>query len=125
MLCYHVAAFSDVKCDDPDEEKVQQEEPKGERISLTDLLVSTVRLPGDSVSMFDAGFILNVAVASDVKCDDSEEEVTRLLEGDSKEEELEEGEEGEIYFCFICYPESFKFLVYSAIRNLLFGIVPE
>lgn len=35
-----------------------------------------------------------------MKCDDpEEEEVTKFLEGNNKEEELEEGEEGEIYFC--------------------------
>ncbi|XP_062222327.1 uncharacterized protein LOC133921461 isoform X2 [Phragmites australis] len=34
-------------------------------------------------------------VASDVKCDDPEEEVTKLLDGDNKEEELEEGEEAD------------------------------
>ena len=43
-----------------------------------------------------------------------------FLEGDNKEEELEEGEEGEIYFCTLSVIlKVSKFLVCSVIRNLL------
>jgi hypothetical protein len=61
-----------------------------------------------------------------VKCDDPEEEVAKFLEGDNKEEELEEGEEGEIYFCTLSVILKVSmFLVCSVIRNLLLGIVPK
>ena len=58
-----------------------------------------------------------------MKCDE-EEEIAKFLEGDNKEEELEEGEEGEIYFCTVNLKVS-MFLVCSVIRNLLLGIVPK
>lgn len=52
-----------------------------------------------------------------MKCDDPEgEEVAKFLEGDNKEEELEEGEEGEIYFCTVSVILKVpKFLVCSVI----------
>jgi hypothetical protein len=66
-----------------------------------------------------------------VKCDDPKKEELRFyysifLEGDNKEEELEEGEEGEIYFCTLSVIlKVSKFLACSVICNLLLGIVPK
>lgn len=69
----------------------------------------------------------HLVVVLDVKCDGPEqEEVVQFLEGDNKVEEVEEGEEGEIYFCALSVIlKASKFLVCYVIRNLLLGIVPK
>ncbi|XP_066322353.1 uncharacterized protein [Miscanthus floridulus] len=67
------------------EEKVPQDEPKA--------AVSDVKCddPKEEKGQQEEP----KAVASDVKCDEEEEEIAKFLEGDNKEEELEEGEEAD------------------------------
>jgi hypothetical protein len=56
-----------------------------------------------------------------VKSDDPEQE-----EVANKDEESEEGDEGEICLLYsICYLKSFKVPCFGVFRNLLLSIVPE
>jgi hypothetical protein len=85
--------------DQEEEQKVQAVEPKGES-DLFPLInfAWLFNLAGLLEAVSHANCAYHAGAASDLNCDDpkAEEEVTKLLGGNSEADEPEQGEEGEI-----------------------------